>query len=176
MSKIADLCSGVLSTVLIVKICKKQIIKNPKSGSNIYKTLLTDGVELLQIVQFGTTSFLKTNENDSVKLSSFMPRESKKDGFWIRFNAKNLHIESNSASKILACKDSISSVEIVDISTLEHMSITEKCLISVEAVLSHVKEDIFGEKKRITCRAYDLTGSNYISAKYNLYLFTNSHF
>ena len=41
MSLISDLSVNVLTKDLIVKICKKITIKNPKNGSNINKTLLT---------------------------------------------------------------------------------------------------------------------------------------
>ena len=87
-----------------------------------------------------------------------MPKESKKDDFWIKFNNKNLHIESNSASKVISSESSVDSIEYGNICSIEHMTITEKIIISVKAVLSSIKEDNFGAKKRITCQAYDITG------------------
>ncbi len=132
--------------------------------------MLSDGVELLQIVEFGSTMFLKNNENDSIIMSSFMPRESKKDGFWIQFNSKNLHLESNSRSKVVSSTESITSTETINISDIEHMSFSEKCFISVECVLTNVNVDTFGEKKRITCRAYDRTGLHIYLYFYTLFI------
>jgi hypothetical protein len=97
--KINELSNGLIVKELNFKIIKKNSSK-PKSDLTVYKTLLTDGVELIQVVQFNKNHFQKYKETDSVKLFNFMPRETPKNNFWFRLNSKNLHLEYNNACKV----------------------------------------------------------------------------
>jgi hypothetical protein len=94
--KISEFNNGVIVRDVPLKVLKKHS-SVPRSGMNVFKTLLTDGIELIHVVQFNKNIFLKFKEGETVKLSNFMPRESEKNAFWFKLNAKNLHLECNSA-------------------------------------------------------------------------------
>jgi len=162
MSLISEQKNGKLTKDLCVKVIKKVVINNPKNASlKIFKTLMTDGIEFVQVVQFANNIFSKINEHENVILESFMVRESNKDAFWIKLNTNNIHVETNSASKVTKTANKITNnITSLAINCVGKMSVSEKSLMSVKAVLLNTKEDIFGIKKRTTCNAFDLEGKN----------------
>jgi hypothetical protein len=158
--KINELSNGSIVKELNFKIIKKNASK-PKPDLTVYKTLLTDGVELIQVVQFNKNHFQKFKETDTVKLFNFMPRETPKNNFWFRLNSKNLHLEYNNACKVeLSDKQLDTEVEPMQISAIEQASIVDKSIISVKCVILNIKETVFGTKNIITSKSFDLSGIN----------------
>lgn len=162
--KICEITHAVLVKDLVLKIVKKCQIK-PKPTLTLWKTLLTDGIEMIQVVDFKFNYFMKYAENDIVKLTYFMPKEcNTKDTFYFKLNNKHLELSSNSSSKVERISDNkIPSPEILDITDIDQMNFSGKSIISVKAVMLNINESFFSPsnshtKRNISCHAFDLNG------------------
>ena len=98
MSLISELLINNNVKILNLKIIKKCLTTT--NSKNIYKYLLTDGIEFLIITQFGATTFSAFNELSMVCLKGFIVEEEIKNTYWVKLNKKNFSLSTNSASEV----------------------------------------------------------------------------
>ena len=94
-----------------------------------------------------------------------MPRESKiKDSYYIKMKNKNLHLDVNNASKVEQLNnEEINSPDLLNVSNIQQLNSTNKTIISFQAVLINIKDNIINSssslaKRNIVCHAFDLNG------------------
>ena len=78
-----------------------------------------------------------------------MPRKTKnQDGYFIKMNNNNIHLDVNNASKIEKNQNiEINTPEMLNISTLRNLTISGKQIVSVKAILINIKENIIKSSK-----------------------------
>ena len=98
-----------------------------------------------------------------------MPRESEKNAFWFKLNAKNLHLECYSACNVESHVTSITgNIELMHVSAIEHAAYVEKTIVLVRCVILNIKESVYGLKKTLNCLAFEIEGI----VKFILYCFS----
>jgi hypothetical protein len=171
---ISDMTTGQMKNPIDLLFITFAIVNNPKDNKQqIYKLLFTDGVEFIQLVQWGYSKIVKTYKPGTcLLLSSFRIDKSEPndtDKYICSFNTNNFTLISNAASTFEKSTKQIVPPYLLN-SDLTSIHYTCNTLISIHAIVSQVKHQTLKTTRLTSCLLIDeQTKSSAIEASlYNL--------